>query len=230
MSTVLITGANKGIGLELCRVYIEAGHQVIACCREPNKAEDLNALAEKGNIIILGVAIGEDESVSNMASQLGDKQIDILINNAGTIGPKREEQTAYKMDFDGWAETMNINVMAPVRVMHALMPNLRASNDAKVVTISSQLGAISFDMAMGFAYSASKAAINKYMRLAALELIKENICVGLIHPGWVKTSMGGQEADITAEESAAGIRQVVDNLNKENNGGFWKWNGEQHEW
>ena len=83
---------------------------------------------------------------------------------------------------------------------------------------------------MGFAYSASKAAINKYMRLAAIELIKENICLGLIHPGWVKTSMGGQGADISPEESASGIKKVIDLLDKDNNGGFWNWNGEVHSW
>lgn len=230
MSTVLITGANKGIGLELCRVYGEAGHSILACCRLPSSAGDLVSLAENIDLTIIGVEIGVDESVKTMALQLEGRTIDLLINNAGTMGPKPEEQTAFKMDFDGWTETMNINVMAPVRVMHALLPNLRSSNDARVVTITSQLGAISLDMPMGFAYSASKAAINKYMRLAAIELIKENICLGLIHPGWVKTSMGGQGADISPEESASGIKKVIDLLDKDNNGGFWNWNGEVHSW
>ncbi|MFT5209681.1 MAG: NAD(P)-dependent dehydrogenase (short-subunit alcohol dehydrogenase family) [Flavobacterium sp.] len=230
MSTVFITGANKGIGLELCRAYGESGHSILACCRQPSSAGDLASLAEDIDLTIIGVEIGVDASVQNMAGQLEGRTVDILINNAGTMGPKPEEQTAFNMDFDGWAETMNINVLAPVRVLHALMPNLRTSPDAKAVTITSQLGAISLDMAMGFAYSASKAAINKYMRLAAIELIKENICVGLIHPGWVRTSMGGQGADISPEESASGIKQVIDHLDKDNNGGFWNWNGEKHSW
>jgi NAD(P)-dependent dehydrogenase (short-subunit alcohol dehydrogenase family) len=125
---------------------------------------------------------------------------------------------------------MNINTLAPVRVMQALIPNLRASHNAKVMTVTSQLGAISLDMPMGYAYSASKAAINKYMKLAALELGKENIKVGLVHPGWVQTSMGGPDADITSQESAAGIINVIDNLTASNNGGFWNWNGEVHPW
>ena len=134
------------------------------------------------------------------------------------------------MDFDGWAETMNINTMAPVRVMHALLPNLKSSNNAKVVSITSQMGALSLDMPVAFAYCTSKAALNKFMKLAALELGKENIAVAVIHPGWVKTDMGGPGADITPQESATGIANVIGKLDASNNGGFWKWDGEEHAW
>lgn len=230
MATILITGANKGIGFELAKRYAQSGHNVLACCRNPDNADDLAALAKQYELTIVTVSVGDEVSVKTMAQTLKDVPIDILINNAGTIGPKPDQQTAYVMDFEGWAETMNINALAPVRVMHALMANLRASHRAKVVTISSQLGAISVDMTMNYAYSASKAAINKYMKLAALELGKEDISVGLIHPGWVQTSMGGPEADITPQASAAGIINVIDKLNAENNGGFWNWNGEVHAW
>ncbi len=230
MASILITGANKGIGLELATRYAAAGNKVFACCRDPDTATALADLAENNELSIIKVSVGDDNSVKNMATQLQDTPIDVLINNAGTIGPKREEQTAYVMDFEGWAETMNINTLAPVRVMQALIPNLRASHNAKVMTVTSQLGAISLDMPMGYAYSASKAAINKYMKLAALELGKENIKVGLVHPGWVQTSMGGPDADITSQESAAGIINVIDNLTASNNGGFWNWNGEVHPW
>jgi NAD(P)-dependent dehydrogenase (short-subunit alcohol dehydrogenase family) len=230
MATILITGANKGIGLELAIRYAKSGNNVFACCRNPDNADELNILAEQYDLTVVAVSVGDDSSVNAMAEKLQDTPIDILINNAGTIGPKPEQQTAYVMDFDGWADTMNINALAPVRVMHALMTNLRAGSNRKVVTISSQLGAISVDMPMNYAYSASKAAINKYMKLAAIELAKENINVGLIHPGWVQTSMGGPGADITPQESAVGIINVIDKLNAENNGGFWNWNGEVHAW
>lgn len=230
MATILITGANKGIGLELATRYAESGNTVLACCRNPAHADELTALVEHYDLTVVAVAVGDDSSVNAMAEQLEDTPIDMLINNAGTIGPKPDRQTAYVMDFEGWAETMNINALAPVRVMHALMANLRAGHNVKVVTISSQLGAIAVDMTMNYAYSASKAAINKYMKLAAIELGKENISVGLIHPGWVQTSMGGPGADITPQESAEGIINVIDALNAENNGGFWNWNGEVHPW
>jgi NAD(P)-dependent dehydrogenase (short-subunit alcohol dehydrogenase family) len=230
MTTILITGANKGIGLELASRYAQAGNTVLACCREPNTAVELAELAGSYDLRLIKVSVGEDASVAAMAAELDGTTIDILINNAGTIGPKRDQQTAYVMDFDGWADAMNINAMAPVRVMHSLLVNLRASDNAKVVNISSELGAISLDRPIGYAYSASKAALNKYMKLAALELGKENINVALIHPGWVQTSMGGASAPITAQASAEGIMDVIKNLNASNNGGFWNWNGEVHPW
>jgi NAD(P)-dependent dehydrogenase (short-subunit alcohol dehydrogenase family) len=230
MTTILITGANKGIGLELASGYALAGYSVLACCREPNNASELAGLAENYDLRLIKVSVGEDTSVAAMAAELKGTTIDILINNAGTIGPERDQQTAFVMDFDGWADTMNINAMAPVRVMHSLLDNLRASENAKVVNISSELGAISVDRPIGYAYSASKAALNKYMKLAALELGKENIKVALIHPGWVQTSMGGHSADITAKASAEGIMNVIINLNASNNGGFWNWKGDVHPW
>ena len=230
MATILITGANKGIGLELASLYAQAGNTVLAGCREPNTAVELAELAGRYDLKLIKVSVGEDASVAAMAAELKGTAIDILINNAGTIGPKRHQQTAYVMDFDGWADAMNINAMAPVRVMHSLLANLRASDNAKVANISSELGAISVDRPIGHAYSASKAALNKYMKLAALDLGKENIYIALIHPGWVQTSMGGVSADITPRASAEGIMDVIKKLNASNNGGFWNWNGEVHPW
>ena len=230
MTTILITGANKGIGLELASRYAKAGNTVLACYRAASAAEQLEELAKKYDLSLINVSVGEDASVAKMAADLVGTTIDILINNAGTIGPKREQQTAYVMDFAGWAEAMNINTLAPVRVLHALLDNLRASENAKVVNISSELGAISNDRPVGYAYSASKAALNKYMKLAALELGKENINVALIHPGWVQTSMGGSAADITVQVSAEGIIDVIENLDASNNGGFWDWKGDVQPW
>jgi NAD(P)-dependent dehydrogenase (short-subunit alcohol dehydrogenase family) len=145
-------------------------------------------------------------------------------------GPAYDQQNLYRMDFEGWAETFEVNTMAPVRVMQALMPNLKASGDAKVVTITSQMGALSLDMPVAYAYCTSKAALNKFMKMAALELGKEGINVCVIHPGWVQTDMGGPNADITPQESAEGIVNTIDGLNAGNNGSFWKWNGEAHGW
>jgi NAD(P)-dependent dehydrogenase (short-subunit alcohol dehydrogenase family) len=134
------------------------------------------------------------------------------------------------MDFAAWADTFNVNALGPVRVMQALLPALKRSRNPKVMSITSQLGAISLDMAFAFGYSASKAALNKFMRLAAIELKSQGIAAGVIHPGWVKTDMGGPGASITPSESAAGIANVVDQLSLQNTGGFWKWNGSRHEW
>tara|TARA_R110002072_G_scaffold12295_3_gene53562 strand:+ start:316 stop:999 length:684 start_codon:yes stop_codon:yes gene_type:complete len=227
MANILITGANRGIGLELVRQYHAQGHTVYAACRAPGKADALKAIE---GVHLVEVSVGDDKSVAAMAKQLDGVAIDILINNAGTGGPERDQQTALKMDFDGWAETMNINTIAPVRVMHALMPNLRAANTSKVVNITSQLGSLDLDFPMGYAYCSSKAALNKFMKMAAIEMVKDNIFVSLLHPGWVQTDMGGAEADITPAESAAGIIQCTENLNAETTGQFLKWNGEAHAW
>jgi short-subunit dehydrogenase len=114
--------------------------------------------------------------------------------------------------------------------MQALMPNLKQAETAKVVTITSQMGALSLDMPAAHAYCASKAAVNKFMRLASIDLKKDGVAVGLIHPGWVQTDMGGPRADLTPQESAEGIVAVVDQLSMDSTGGFWKWNGETHDW
>tara|TARA_R110002110_G_scaffold141601_5_gene329539 strand:+ start:1784 stop:2521 length:738 start_codon:yes stop_codon:yes gene_type:complete len=225
---ILITGANRGIGLELVKQYAaQGGHTIYACCRAPENADALNAIAD---IKVLGVSVGDESSVASLAKTLDGVTIDILINNAGTGGPARDKQTAFDMDFDGWADAMNINAYAPVRMMHALLPNLRASGNAKVVNITSQLGSLDLDFPMGYAYCTSKAALNKYMKMAAIELAKEDILVSLLHPGWVQTDMGGSAADIAPQESAAGIIQCTEQLNAENTGQFLKWNGEPHAW
>ncbi|MFT5098557.1 MAG: NAD(P)-dependent dehydrogenase (short-subunit alcohol dehydrogenase family) [Planctomycetaceae bacterium] len=227
MANILITGSNRGIGLELVRQYSEQGHTVYAACRAPGEAD---ALKQIKAVKLVEVSVGDDQSVSEMAKQLEGVAIDILINNAGTGGPARDQQTAFNMDFDGWADTMNINALAPVRVMHALMPNLRAAGNAKIVNITSQLGSLELDFPMGYAYCSSKAALNKFMKMAAIELGKEGIFVSLLHPGWVQTDMGGAAADITPSESAAGIIQCTENLNADTNGHFLLWNGETHPW
>ncbi len=228
MATVLITGANRGIGLEMVKLYAARGDTVLACCRDKGAAEVLAAV--EGNVEIIEVAVSEADSVAKLAAGLGDRPVDLLINNAGMAGPAYDKQNAYAMDFEGWAETFEVNTMAPVRVMQALMGNLKASDDAKVVTITSQMGALSLDMPVAYAYCTSKAALNKFMKMAALELGKEGINVAVIHPGWVQTDMGGPNAEITPVESAEGIVSTIDGLNAESNGSFWKWNGEAHGW
>jgi len=228
MSNVLITGANRGIGLELVKLYAARGDTVLACCRDASAAADLAAV--EGNVEVIEVQVSDGASVAALAGTVGDRPIDILINNAGMSGPGYDQQNAYAMDFDGWAETFEVNTMAPVRVMQALMSNLKASAGAKVVTITSQMGALSLDMPVAYAYCTSKAALNKFMKMAALELGKKGINVCVIHPGWVQTDMGGPNADITPQESAAGIVSTIDGLNAETNGSFWKWNGEVHGW
>lgn len=228
MTTLLITGTNKGVGLELTKIYAARGDTVYAACRNPAEAEALKAI--EGDVKIVEVVVGDSASVTAMAASLEGVAIDVVVNNAGMAGPSFDQQSTYAMDFEGWAETFNVNSMGPVRVMQALLPNLRSGTEAKVVTITSQMGALSLDMVAAHAYCASKAAINKFMRMASIDLKKEDIAVGLIHPGWVQTDMGGPRADLTPLESAEGVAAVIDQLSLSNTGGFWKWNGETHDW
>ena len=227
MANVLITGANRGIGLQLVKQYADAGHHVLATCRNPDSAEALNALAGE-NLTVYALNPTDADSVAALAGAVPG--VDILINNAGTPGPAPQDQTALNMDFDGWMETFNVNTMAPLRVLQALVPLLKESSNAKAITITSQMGALDLNWPTMYAYCSSKAAVNKIMRMISVELAKENIAVGLIHPGWVKTDMGGEQADISAEESAAGIIEVIDGISLENTGCFMKWNGEPHNW
>lgn len=228
MATVLITGANRGIGLEMVKLYAARGDTVLACCRNPGAASELAGVG--GDVEIHPLDVADGASVAALADTLSGRTIDTLINNAGILGPDYEDQTATKIDFDGWLETLAVNTVGPVRVMHALLDNLRASDHPRLVTITSQMGALSLDMTMGYGYCASKAGLNKFMKLAAIDLRDEGIHVCVIHPGWVQTDMGGKEADITPQASAAGIVETIDKLDAGTTGSFWKWNGEVHDW
>lgn len=230
MSTVLVTGANRGIGLALTAAYAQRGDTVLACCRAPNDAAQLQTLTKRHPVTVLSLRVDDAESVAALARQLASATLDVLINNAGVSGGPLESQTATTMDFGAWAEAFAVNTMGPVRVMHALLPQLQRARSPKVVSITSQLGALSLDLTLAYGYSATKAALNKFMRLAAIDLKPRGIAVGLIHPGWVKTDMGGPGAQITPATSAAGIVKVVDELTLDTTGRFWKWNGRPHDW
>ncbi len=227
MATVMITGANRGIGLELSKRYAAAGNEVIACCREPDKADGLQNLE---NIRIYGVAVSDGDSVAALAAEVGDQPIDILINNAGTPGPAPDQQSALQMDFEGWADAFAVNTMAPLRVLQAFRENLKVADHAKAITITSQMGALDLNWPVMYAYCSTKAAVNKVMRMISVELANDETAVALIHPGFVKTDMGGPNAEIEPSESAEGIMSVIEDVTLEVTVCFMKWNVEVHAW
>ena len=230
METVLITGANRGIGLELAARYAAAGNRVLACCRDPKKADKLQALAKsRKSLTVHGVHVADGKSVAALAADVKEP-IDILINNAGMPGPPADKQSLSNMDFDGWAETFAVNTMAPLRMLQAFRRNLKAGKNPRAITITSQMGALSLNMPVMFAYCSSKAAVNKVMSMASVELANDGITVGLVHPGWVRTDMGGKNADLSVEDSAAGIMSVIATWTPAETGRFKKWNGEPHGW
>ena len=159
--TVLITGANRGIGLEMAKLYASRGDTVIACCRNPANADALSALA--GAVEVVQTDVSDAASVRSLADTLKGRTIDLVINNAGVMYPEPAKQSVLDMDFDAWAGNFEVNAMGPVRILQALISNMQASDQAKLVTITSQMGALSLDMPFAYAYCTSKAALNKFM-------------------------------------------------------------------
>jgi NAD(P)-dependent dehydrogenase (short-subunit alcohol dehydrogenase family) len=227
MESILITGANRGIGFELTRLLIEDGRRVIATCRDPESASDLNAL-NASNLHIHQLEVTSTKSIEALKRALSRVQIDVLINNAGEIGSKR--QRIDDMNIDAWRHTFDVNTIAPFQVSMALLDNLKLSLRPRIISVSSQMGALSRISSGALAYQSSKAALNKVMQVMAKDLESENIIVCSIHPGWVQTDMGGPSADISVNESAAGMISFFDNVTSEQSGRFWKWNGEEHAW
>jgi len=226
--TVLITGANRGLGLEFARQYRASGWQVIATAREPEAAADLKALGE--GVRILPLDVTKPESVAALKSSLGAQPIDLLINNAGQ-GVGLEGGSLDKLDLATFERVFQVNTLGPVRVTQALLPNLRAGKGKMVVGISSGLGSIAENREGGFyGYRESKAALDMFLRGLAAELKDQGFtCVAII-PGWVKTDMGGPNAPLTPEESVTGMRRVLDGLKPENTGQFWSYKGTQVPW
>jgi NAD(P)-dependent dehydrogenase (short-subunit alcohol dehydrogenase family) len=230
MTTVLITGANRGIGLELARAYTKDGARVFAFCRNPAGAEELKALASSsgGRVIVAAMDVGDGASIAAGKAAVGDAPIDILINNAGVLGG--HPQTLDSIDFDAWMDAFKVMTIGPFRVVQTFLPNLKAAAAPKIMTVTSQLAASTWPFGTTYAYSSAKAGVNKVMQTLALDLKSDNITVSMIHPGWVKTDMGGPGADITPQDSAAGIMAVIAGLTAEDTGKFYKWNGEIHPW
>ena len=230
MTNVLITGANRGIGLELARAYAQDGAHVYAFCRNPAGAEQLNALASSsgGKVTVGAMDVGDGASIAAGKAVVGDLPIDILINNAGVLGG--HPQTLESIDFDAWMDAFSVMTIGPFRVVQAFLSNLKAAAAPKIMTVTSQLAASTWPFGTTYAYSSAKAGVNKVMQTLALDLKGDSIAVSMIHPGWVKTDMGGPGADITPQESAAGIKAVIAGLSMEHTGKFYKWNGEIHPW
>jgi NAD(P)-dependent dehydrogenase (short-subunit alcohol dehydrogenase family) len=223
MATVLITGANRGIGLELAKQYAAAGDNVFRTMRGHDKPD-----GPVGELLPLDVT--SDASAAALADMLGGRPIDLLINNAGVIGPDAAHQTSTDMDFAGFQAALDANVLGPLRVTQALLPNLRAAKSAKIAVISSQMGQLSSKQSGFLAYRASKAAVNKVFQCLAADLAGEGIAVAMLHPGWVRTDMGGAGADLDVSESASGIRKVLGALDVATTGRFTAWDGRTLDW
>ncbi|MCJ7556820.1 MAG: SDR family oxidoreductase [Gammaproteobacteria bacterium] len=238
MPTVLITGANRGLGLEFALQYSASGWQVHACCRNPSAATDLAELAggARGKVVVHRLDPTDFAAVGRLADELSGTPIDVLVNNAGcyTLGgfaAARFEAAFGKSDFNDWEQVFRVNVFAPMAMAEAFFDNLASSEQRKLITISSIMGSIGLNAGGGsYAYRSSKAAVNAVMRSLSLDLAERGIQVALLHPGWVSTDMGGPDADITAEVSVTGMRKVIESLKPEDSGCFRDYRGKNLSW
>jgi NAD(P)-dependent dehydrogenase (short-subunit alcohol dehydrogenase family) len=230
MLTVLVTGASRGIGLALTESLANRGDVVIATCRDPDSATELQALAARDDIDIdiVRMDVTDFASIEAAREEIGDIAIDVVVNNAGVIGPER--QSTLDMDFDGWRACFEVNTLAPLKVAQVFLSNLRLAEHGRILTVSSRMGSLSYALSDKIAYRSSKAAVNKVMQGLATDLKGEGIAVSVCHPGWVKTGMGGQGADMPADRSAAGLTRIIDRMRVADSPRFYNYDGSELAW
>jgi len=240
MPTVLVTGANRGLGLELVRQYAAAGWDDIACARKPAEATALAALAGAGGgqVVIEQLDVTDHASVDAAARRLDGRAIDVLLNSAGTMGRGAVGKAGFAtntfgaLDYADFEEVLRVNVLGPLKVTEAFIAHVERSAQKKCVAISSVVGSIAENTSGGlYAYRGSKAALNAVMKSLAIDLGgKRGILVGMLHPGWVRTDMGGPRANIDAPESVAGMIRVIAGLDADASGRFWRYDGKELPW
>ena len=219
MATIVITGANRGIGLEMARQCAARGDRVIAVCRETNRELD-----ELGVRVVEGVDVTSDDSVARLAVELEGVGIDFLVNNAGIL----ERTSLDTLDFDSMERQFRVNSIGPLRVTAALRPNLGAGS--KVFIITSRMGSIEDNTSGGsYGYRMSKAAVNMAGKSLSVDLKDDGIAVFLLHPGWVATDMTGQTG-IEVQDSASGLIDRMDALDISDTGSFWHQEGYRLPW
>ncbi len=231
MRTILITGTNRGLGFEFASQYANDGFQVLAACRNPAAADGLRQLEQnsKGRLSIISMDVTDAESIRKAAAQLKDVAIDVLINSAGIAGASG--QTAGNIDYKSWAHVLDVNTMGPLRVLESFIEHIARSEQKLVVTITSGMGSISDNKTGGsIAYRSSKAAVNMAMRSAAIDLAPRRISCVLVHPGWVRTDMGGPKAPLSPQESVAAMRRLIEKFGPEDSGKFYSYNGHEYPW
>jgi NAD(P)-dependent dehydrogenase (short-subunit alcohol dehydrogenase family) len=225
MTTILITGAGRGIGFELARQSVQMGWNAFGSVRS---VEAQKELAEKlPEMTVLNFDVTDHDAIEKVASSL-QSPIDVLVNNAGIIGP--DVQSTLDMDFEGFAKTMATNVFAPLKVTQVFLPLLKQGNNPRMVNISSKMGRMEFDASDRIAYRASKSALNKVTQGLATDLRNDGITCIAMHPGWVQTDMGSSAADVTPQASASGILEVIQSLKIKDTGKFIDWDGTSRSW
>lgn len=228
--TVLITGANRGIGLALTHACLRRDDQVIACCRDPYNARALHQLSEiYPNLSIHQLDVSRGEDYLHLKHAIGDQVIDLLVANAGVLGPQL--QGFGQVDYHAWAEVFAINSMAPLRLVEHFFDNLKDSERRTLVCISSVMGSIELNQEGGsYLYRSSKAALNAVVKSLSIDLAGDGVHVLAVHPGWVKTQMGGEGAVVEADECAVTLLEMLDRLPAGTSGQFLSYDGKPLTW
>lgn len=232
MNTVLITGANRGIGLEFARQYAADGWQVVACCRQPQQAEALNRLADQyqDRFSIHRLDVRELTEIDQLSHKLQDLPIDILINNAG-VYPHAQNGEFDRISYDDWMEAFRVNTFAPLKMVEALVEQIACSQLKIVATITSKMGSIADNQRGGsYIYRSSKAAVNMVVKSLAVDLQPRGIIAVLLHPGWVQTDMGGRDALISTKQSVTGMKSILDRVTHSDTGKFIAYDGQHIPW
>jgi NAD(P)-dependent dehydrogenase (short-subunit alcohol dehydrogenase family) len=225
--TCLITGANRGIGLEFAKQYAAEGWQVIATCRKPDEAKALAHL--EGDVQIHALDVSDFARIEALSRKLAGVAIDLLINNAGIYGPRVVPYGS--VDYSAWSEVMRVNVMAPLKMSAVFADAVARSQMRLIVAVTSKMGSIADNTSGGsYIYRSSKAALNAVMKSLAIDLRSKGIVVAVLHPGWVRTDMGGSAAQIDAFESVAGMREVIAGLRDRDSGCFFNYDGAELPW
>lgn len=227
MPTVLVTGAGRGLGLQFVRQYAAEGWTVLAACRAPERAEDVAAVAGAVERLVLDVT--DPASVAALAAALINRPLDLLVNNAGIYGPRNQDVGT--TDYAAWAEVLAVNLLGPMRMVEALLPNLERGAQKKIALVSSKMGCIADNQSGGdVIYRSSKAALNMLGKCLAIDLRGPGMTSVLLHPGWVRTDMGGPTAPLDAEASVAGMRKVIARATPADSGRFFSYDGTELPW
>lgn len=232
--TVLITGANRGLGLELSKQFAADGYHVIGTARSPERATDLKEVADK----VLALDVTSDESIKALSKALNGQPIDILVNNAGYFGPtlglgtKNEKSaTLQTLTRSEVLDCFAVNSAGPIFVTQGLIPNLLKSKQPKIIVISSRSGIINQSRSAGaYGYRISKTAVNRAVKVMSVDKALRNSIVVAIAPGHNKTDMGGDRAKLSPEESMKKVKALIEGLTKKHDGGFWYYDGKKLPW
>ena len=232
MQRVLITGSNRGLGLEWVRQCAGRGWRVFATCRDPDSAADLQDLADQYSSVSLHrLDVTDASQIDDLAESLGDEAIDLLVNNAGVYFERWGKDSVGSIRYEDWEETFRVNTLGPMRLTEASLPHLARGERPLVLAITSHMGSIAdIETPRDYAYRSSKAALNAAMHGLAHELQPRGIGVLLLHPGWVRTRMGGSSAPISSKESVRGMLSLVDDYEPNLSGAFFRFDGTRMPW